>query len=227
MGVRAALGVPGLVMAGSFLGFGALIASSGHNLTDGLFITLIMWAMPAQVVFVQMFGQGAPVVAIALAVTLTSVRLMPMVISILPFVRLKSTPRWQLYLLSHFIAVTVWILALVHLENMERGKRLPFLLGLGGALLSAMLVVLSGGFYLAHFLPSWLAAGLVFLTPSYFFISLFTGARRAMDYMAIAFGSLIGPLAYHLFPGFDMVIAGVGGGTLAWAMGRLHQRRWL
>ena len=224
MGIRAALGVPGAVMAGSFLGFGALLAGNDHGIAEGMLVTLIMWAMPAQVVLVQLWGQGAPLLAIALAVTLTSVRLMPMVISILPYVRLKATPRWQLYLLAHFIAVTVWILALIHLDRLARPRRLPFLLGLGGMLLASMLAIQSIGYYLAHYLPVWLAAGLVFLTPSYFFISLFTGARRAMDYMAIALGSLIAPLAYRYFPDLDMVIAGIGGGTLAWIIGHLRQR---
>ena len=219
-GVKTAFGVPGIVMSGSFIGFGALVGGAGLELGHGIFMTLSMWALPAQVIFVQMYKQGAPAIAIALAVTLTAVRLMPMVVSILPKMRMKLPHRGLEFIAAHFIAATVWILSFIHFEHLSRAQRLPFVLGLGTMLLSSMLGLTAAGFYLVHELPPLAAAGLIFLTPSFFFLSLFAGAKHNSDYIAIIAGAIIGPVAYILAPDLDMLIAGLLGGTLAFLIAR-------
>ncbi len=223
-GMKTAFGVPGIVMSGSFIGFGALVGGAGLELGHGVFMTLSMWALPAQVIFVQMYKQGAPALAIALAVTLTAVRLMPMVVSILPRMRMKRRHRWLEFIAAHFIAATVWILAFIHFEHLPRSRRLPFVLGLGSMLLSSMLGLTAAGYYLVHELPPLAAAGLIFLTPSFFFLSLFAGARHYSDYIAIISGAIIGPLAYIYAPDLDMLIAGLTGGTIAFLIARKSRK---
>ncbi|HHK74366.1 MAG TPA: branched-chain amino acid ABC transporter permease [Rhizobiales bacterium] len=214
-GMKTAIGVPGLVMSGSFIGFGALVGGSGLSLGHGLFMTFTMWALPAQVLFVQLYKQGAPVLAIALAVSLTAVRLMPMVVGLLPRVRMRQPHRLLEFIAAHFIAATVWILAFLHFEHLDRAQRMPFILGVSAALFSSMLGLTAAGYYLVHELPPLAAAGLIFLTPAFFFISLIAGAKRRTDLIAIMLGAILGPIAYSVAPGFDMLIAGLAGGTLA------------
>ena len=192
------------------------------GLDHALFTTIAVWALPAQVVMVDMLKHDAPLLALAFAVTLTSIRLMPMVVSLLPRARMSRTPRWAEFLAAHFIAVTVWILAVLNFDRIARPRRLPFVLGLGCALMSGMLVMTVLGYTLVHKLPAPAAAGLVFLTPSFFFLSLFAGAKRRSDYVAITAGVIIGPTAFYLAPGFDLMIAALVGGTAAWAYGRRH-----
>lgn len=221
-GCRKAIGIPGLVMSGSFIGFGALAASSPLGLDHALATTITIWALPAQVVLVDLMKNNAPVLALAFAVTLTSIRLMPMVVSLLPRARMKDTPRWAEFLAAHFIAVTVWILSILNFDRIERPRRLPFVIGLGCTLMAGMLIMTSIGYSLVHQLPVPAAAGLVFLTPSFFFLSLFAGAQRRSDYVAIAAGVVLGPVAFQLAPGFDLMITALIGGTVAWIYGRRH-----
>ena len=53
-------------------------------------------------------GSGATAMQAAVAVTLSAIRLFPMVVSVLPMVRSPGTKRRQLILVTHFIAVTLW-----------------------------------------------------------------------------------------------------------------------
>ena len=79
-GVTGILSLAGLVMCASFLGFGALLNGMGLPLWPGLATTLLIWALPGQVVLLTLFQEGAALVAICLAVSVTAIRLLPMVI---------------------------------------------------------------------------------------------------------------------------------------------------
>jgi predicted branched-subunit amino acid permease len=223
-GVRAAVSLPALVMAGSFLGFGALLASLGIDLMAGLASNLLIWALPGQVVFMDMWARGADVLVIALAVSVTAVRLLPMVVLVLVTARLSGAPRWPEFLLAHFTAVTMWIMAIRQIESIEMSRRLPWLLGLGLALMAGMLVFTSLGFVLADRLPPVLAASLVFFTPAFFLLSLVASARWRFDYFAIGLGALIGPFATAWLPDFDLLLAGLVGGSAAFLLARPRRR---
>ena len=45
----------------------------------------------------------------AAAVSLSAIRLMPMVVALLPLLRGPNTKSWHLILPTHFVAVTVWV----------------------------------------------------------------------------------------------------------------------
>ncbi|NNF79392.1 MAG: hypothetical protein HKN05_15305 [Rhizobiales bacterium] len=76
------------------------------------------------------------------------------------------------------------------------------------------------GFYLTGVLPPIVAAALAFLSPCFFFISLFSNARARADYFAIAAGVLLLPFCLELVPDYDLAVAGLVGGTLAFVAGR-------
>ena len=65
-----------------------------------------------------------------------------------------------------------------------------------------------------HALPSALPL-MLFLTPIYFLLSLIATSARLPDTLAIAFGAILGVPLYLWAPGFDLLLAGVLGGTLA------------
>lgn len=223
-GMRAAISLPALVMAGSFTGFGAFLESVGFDLAAGLTTNLLIWALPGQVVFVDMWAKGAGVIVIALAVSLTAVRLLPISVLVLSRARLPGAPRWPEFLVAHLTAVTVWLMANERIEGVEKRRRLPWLLGLGIALMSAMFAFTALGFALADRLPPALAATLVFFTPVFFLLSLFSGARWRFDYLAIGLGAALGPLATAWVPDFDLLAAGLVGGTLAFLIAKPRRR---
>jgi predicted branched-subunit amino acid permease len=223
-GVRGAICLPALVMAGSFVGFGAFLSSLGIDLAAGLASNLLIWALPGQVVFMDMWAKGADVLVIALAVSLTAVRLLPIVVLVLSTARLPGAPRWPEFLVAHFTAVTIWIMANRQIGAIHPPRRLPWLLGLGMGLMLAMSGFTALGFVLADWLPPVLAATLVFFTPAFFFLSLVASARWRFDYLAIGLGALIGPLATALVPDFDLLLAGLVGGTVAFLVARPRRR---
>ena len=223
-GVRGAVCLAGLVMGCSFIGFGALIRSLDFGLIPAFFTIGFIWALPGQVVFADMWAKGAELSVIALAVTVTAVRLLPMAVLVLSKARLRGAPRWPLFVVAHFTAVTIWLLTNQKIETIERRRRLPWMLGLGVSLMTAMFAFTSVGYFLADSLPPVLARTMVFFTPAFFLVTLVAGARWRFDYWAIALGAAIGPVASHYWPRFDLLIAGLAGGTIAFLLARPKRR---
>lgn len=214
-GARAAVSVAGLVMAASFMGFGALLHGLHFDLSLGLLTVVIVWALPGQVVLVDSLQSGAGLLATAFAVSLTAVRLMPMTVLVLSKSRLADAVRWPDYIVAHFTAVTMWLLSVQKMEAVSFRQRIPWLIGLGSALCLGMLWFTTLGYELSSRLPQSVAAALVFVTPTFFLLSLLGGARWRFDYAAIALGSALGPVAYYVAPQYDLAIAGLAGGTAA------------
>ena len=215
-GPKGALSIAALVMSASFMGFGALVRALGFDLEMGLATIPIIWALPGQVLYLSMVAQGAGLFAIFLAVTVAAVRLMPMVMLVLAEVAVEKAPKLPQFILAYFIAVTTWVLAQERVPKLPRRQRLPWLLGLALTLLVGMLAITSAGYYLAGIVPPLLAAALAFLTPVFFYLALFANARFGFDYVAAGLGTvLIWPLM-HWIPDYDMLVAGLVGGTIAW-----------
>jgi len=219
-GLRASLCTGGVVLCGSFIGFGALINASGLTIGQGVFMTLTMWALPGQVVLVSMMDGGAGLVASAVAVTLTAVRLMPMVVVLMADVRVPDRPFWLHMLVGYFTAATVWIESRRVFPAMAREARLPFVLGISIVFVPTMGGLTVVGYLVADLLPTLLSACLVFLTPIYFLIGLLASARDRIDWLSLAFGSTLLVGFQGVLPDFAMMIAGVAGGTAAFAVAR-------
>jgi hypothetical protein len=63
-------------------------------------------------------------------VTISGIRLLPMVVSVLPMLRSPGTRMRQLILPSHFVAVTVWVESFRLLPHVPRERRIAFVNGL-------------------------------------------------------------------------------------------------
>ena len=217
-GARVALSVAGVVMAASLLGFGAFLRSIDFNLWAGLATIPLIWALPGQVVLIDSLDKGLDLFATTLAVSVTAIRLMPLVVLVLSRSRLSRASRLPELLVAHFVAVTLWLLSNQKMEGVPYRQRLPWMLGLGSTLCTAMILFTFGGYELANRLPNVVASALVFITPAFFLSSLFSGARWRFDYLAIAFGALLGPATHAVLPDFDLFVAGLVGGTAAYLL---------
>lgn len=218
-GLRLALSVPGVILLASSAGFGALADDAGLSLFNAVFMMGVFFALPAQVVMMDQLARGGSIVAGSMAVLLTAVRLLPMVVAIQPVLTDDRPALWRRLLAVHFVAVTAWLEGLRHLPSVPPGQRMTVFLGLGTGCVAATLVGTAVGFLLAGSVPSTLAAVLLFLTPVYFLLSLMAAARKPMDWIAIVAGAFLGPLFYVLTPGFDLLLAGVVGGTFSYFAG--------
>lgn len=224
-GVRCAISVPGFVLFFGYIGYGGLLHGVGFPLIAGVLSTFFIWALPGQVIMVGGLVSGTALPAVALAVALSSIRLLPMVVSIAPLMR---GPRRSLavdLLCAHFVAMTVWVEGQRLLPHLPLKGRTPFVLGLGLMLLVFSMTGTAAGFLLAGELPSSLAAGLLFMTPMSFTLLLIRGARDTTDWLALAFGTLTAPFVVGMSGGADLMITGFGGGTAAYLVGRWWRSR--
>ncbi|PSJ59969.1 AzlC family ABC transporter permease [Pseudaminobacter soli (ex Li et al. 2025)] len=224
-GVRTAFSVPGLILASAFIGFAGLAREAGLTLAQAVFMTGMVWALPAKVVLVGAIMSGASLPAATFAVALSSIRLMPMVVALVPELKGSRTPKWLLYLLSHCVAVTSWVLAMERVGGIPREMRATYYAGLGFTLVLTNMVVVGVVFVLAGNLPPIVSAGLLLLTPMYFLTSLWGSARERAGHVAMVLGLGLGPLFHTVWPGFDLLAAGLTGGVAAYIYHRLARRR--
>jgi predicted branched-subunit amino acid permease len=222
-GIAASFSLPGFILVSSFVGFAALAKDAGVTAAQAVFMTGIVWALPSEVVLVGAVLSGAALPAAALAVTLSAIRLMPMVMALVPEMRNERTPRWVLYLLSHCVAVTSWVLALEQLKAIPRAMRTTYYAGLGFTLIGINMVVVAVVYALADTLPSAVSAALLMLTPMYFLTSLWGSARERAGHAAMLLGLGLGPLFHLLAPKIDLLAAGLTGGFLAYGWHRLRR----
>lgn len=217
-GVRAAFSLPGLILSSAFVGFAGLAREAGLTVYEAVFMTGVVWALPAKVVLIGAIIAGASLPAAAFAVTLSSIRLMPMVVALMPEMRGRNTPSWLLYFLSHFVAVTSWVLAMDQLKTVPREMRAIWYLGLGPTLTVFNMILVAVVFIIAGQLPPVASAALLMLTPMYFLTSLWGSARERAGHYAMLMGLVLGPVMHLLAPAFDLLLAGLIGGGVAFAL---------
>jgi predicted branched-subunit amino acid permease len=140
-----------------------------------------------------------------------------------PEMRDERTPRWVLYVLSHCVAVTSWVLAMERLKHVPRAMRTTYYAGLGLTLIAVNMVVVGAVYALADSLPSAVSAALLMLTPMYFLTSLWGSARERAGHVAMVLGLVLGPLFHLLLPEADLLAAGLIGGAVAYAWHRMRQ----
>ncbi len=219
-GLQVLFQTPGILLVLNSIGFGALTKDLGLGPEFGVWTSVVLYALPAQLVLADQLGRGAPILASAFAVTLTAVRLLPMTVSLSPFLKDVKGRRWREVLAVHFVASTAWVEGQQRLGPLPPALRLPHFFGFGTALMIATGVGAAVGYVLSGLVPTVVGAALLFSLPIYMMLTMVAGARLAVDKLAIGLGVVIGPAVYSQAPQFDLVVAGLVGGTMAYVAGR-------
>lgn len=231
-GVAAALSLPAWTVAVALTGVGSLARDVGHPVGAAVLSTLIIWAGPAQINFYGGIAAGMAPLAVAAAVGFSSIRFLPMTISILPLLQGQGRedtgpgrrlPLPWLLFAAHYVAVTVWTESLRRLPLVPADHRLPFFLGFANACLILSAAGTGVGYFLVGALPLPLAAGMLFMSPIFFTVSVAAGARRLEEWLAIGLGFLLEPvMRWALGDSIDLLAVGLIGGSLAFAVQRLR-----
>jgi len=217
---------PAWIIMLSLFGVGSLARDVGHPLGAAVFSTLLVWAGPAQVIFYGGLAANVPLPTIALAVGLSSIRFLPMTMAFLPLLRGPTTTRFTELLAAHYISITVWTESLRRLPAMPRRQRVPYYFGFANSCIWLSALSTGVGYLLVGAVPGPLAAGLLAVTPIFFTISLTAGARIPADWIALALGFALEPIALVILgPGFDLMGVGLIGGTIAFLVGGAIERR--
>jgi predicted branched-subunit amino acid permease len=212
-----------LVLGGTYIGLGALAHDFGFTVWWLTASTIIIWAAPAQLILISTLGTGAALLEIAIAVSLSAVRLFPMVVALLPLVRPAMKTKGDYALVTHFTSVSMWVESLHLLPGIKPEFRLAFCHGLSVSYMATAVVFGLIGFYLAAGLPPLFAAALLFLTPMSFLTSTARNCREMIDILAFIFGIVLGPLLAWYQIGLDLLWTGVLGGGFAYGIHRLRE----
>lgn len=214
-----------LVLFTTYIGIGALAHEAHFSLAWALASTLFVFAGPAQIILISTLGSGATAIQAAIAVTVSAIRLFPMVVSVLPMMRTPQTKRRQLMLAGHFVAITLWVECFRLLPKVPRDRRITFVYGLGSGLVAVCLTATTIGYALAANLSGPLAAAILLLTPLAFLLSTARNCRQLSDVLALLLGLALFPLVARFHTGIDILISGVAAGTIAYAVHWWRERQ--
>ncbi len=216
--------LPSIVLTSAFIGFGGLARDAGITLSQLIFMVPTIWALPSHLLVVAGIAADTSMFAVAIAVALASMRMLPMVMALVPEVRVPGTKRWHLLLVSNLVAITAWVNLLQRADDIPMRGRLPYFTGFG----LTMVVVCTSAAALVHIMaaafPPLVMALLTFLTPLYFATSIWNASRHTVEKAALLTGFALTPVIAFLAPQFAILIAGIGGGLGAYFIGRLVRR---
>jgi predicted branched-subunit amino acid permease len=215
------MGAPVLVLFAGMVGFGAMGRTHGFDAWMTGLTSLLMFALPGQVVMLEMFISGSSLLAIGFAVTLTSTRFVTMVVTLFPQLHRRDRNP-LLYLWVHMLAMTAWAVSMREFPRIRPQHRLNYFIGLALPcwLISPLGTVL--GYYVAGWVPTPVTLALVFINPLFFLLT-FTDVKPWGNRLAIGLGCLLGPVFFMLDADSSLLLTGLVGGTAAY----LIDRRWL
>ncbi len=216
--------LPGVVLLASMIGFGALCERGGFSVWLALSTTGAVWGLPGQIAFVELNAAGGSVVAIVLAAAMANARFLPMTVTLLPLCREgMKEPRW-FYLWSHFVSLITWTWVVRRFPRIPAHLRIDYYIGFGITSLIVGFIGTAAGHVMAAALPVPVTLGLMFLIPVYF-ILLFADVSRRLAVLALLFGAVAWPLLQFVSPDWSLLMAGFGGGTLAFLVRRGFRAR--
>ncbi len=215
-GCRDALGVPAAVLLAGMIGFGALGHANGLSLGVTTASSIFMYALPGQIVFVEMLALGASGLAIAIAATVTAARFLPMTLTMVPQFH-PSDRKPSLYGTAHFISMTSWAVMMREFPKTPVELRATYFTGFGFVCWASGIPGTAIGYLIAGHVPTPITIGLVMLNPLFFLLS-FAEVRAQAYRLALLIGGISGPIIYTWSPSWSILICGVVGGTIAFVI---------
>lgn len=230
LGAREALGVPAAVLGAGFLGYGSLAADAGYPVYLTLLATFAVWALPGQLVLMEMQAAGAALAATVLAVSLSAARFFPMTLTLMPLMRRGGRARslWQFLLVAQMVSMTTWAVAIRRFEDRDLEDleaRWQYFIGFSAVCIGSAAVCAVIGQLLIGALPPLARYGLALLTPLYFFVTLVGEARSKSAIAALVCGAGTALALHAVAPGWSLLGAGFIGGTAAFLLQRSHAGR--
>jgi predicted branched-subunit amino acid permease len=223
LGVKSGLNAAAPVLFAGMVGFGAMGHSAGLSIFQTAAISVLMYALPGQIVFLEMMAMGVSYTSIAFAVALTSTRFLTMVLTLFPQIPKahKEPPRM---VAVHLVAMSSWAYCMNDFPKMKPEVRYGYFLGIG---LICWLISFPGtvvGYLVSQYVPIWITLALLFVNPLFFLLS-FLDVKAPLNQMAILVGLIVGAIFYVIDPAHALMISGLGFGSLVYFVDLLRRRR--
>jgi len=121
--------------------------------------------------------------------------------------------------------MTSWAVCMRRCPELPRAERLPYLAGFSLTCIVVGMIAGAVGYLVAGAIPPAVQFALLFLAPVYFFVMLVGEARSRLAAIALACGGPAGPLFHLVTPQWSVLLAGVAGGTVAYGIHTMLERR--
>ncbi|MFZ9038159.1 MAG: AzlC family ABC transporter permease [Gammaproteobacteria bacterium] len=214
-----ALSLPAFILLFTMMGFGSLARGAGFGADMAALATLFIWGLPGQLAMVELTVTGQGIVAIVFACSLANARFLPMVVSFVPAMSRGRSSLPGMMLDAQLLSINSWAVCLREFPQIEPEFRHRYYLTFASSILAAAVAGTLLGYHGAVLLPGVLVLGLIFVSPLFFALVLSAVPGRAERFSMIL-GCATIPLAHYLFPSVDLLITGVVGGSLGFALGK-------
>ena len=178
----------------------------------------MIWALPGQLIFVEMHTLAAPLGVAILAVMLSSARFLPMTLMLMPEIRDARHRSWQYYVLAQLLSLSGWTFAVARFPRLPRAQRLAWFYGFALVLIATSALSTAVGYLGADRLPPAVQLALIFMVPMYYLLILVGAVRERIAALGLACGAVAGPLAYLVTPQWSVVLGGLAGGSVAYLL---------
>ena len=222
-GLRHGAGAPALVLFAGMMGFGAMCRSNGLDIWLTTAITASVFALPGQIVYVEMMSMGAAGLSVAIAVVFTATRFLTMTLTLFPQMAKRSQGKSNL-LAVHVLSMSSWAICMREFPQIKPEHRYAYFVGIGLACWGISIPGTAIGYLAAGMVPKAITYGFLFINPLFFLLT-FADVKVSINRLAILLGGVSGTLLYLVMPSQSLLIAGLVCGTFAYVLDYYWRRR--
>lgn len=214
-----ALSLPAFILLFTMMGFGSLARGAGFGAEMAAVASLLIWGLPGQLAMVELTATGQGFIAIVFACSLANARFLPMVVSFVPAMSRSRSSIAGMLLDAQLLSINSWAVCLREFPHIEPEFRHRYYVTFACSILAAAVMGTLMGYHGAVLLPAALVLGLIFVSPLFFALVLSAVPGRA-ERISMILGCVTIPIAHTVFPSVDLLITGIVGGSLGFAIGK-------
>jgi predicted branched-subunit amino acid permease len=217
-----ALSLPAFILFFTMMGFGSLARGAGFDAGMAALASLLIWGLPGQLAMVELTRTGQGLIAIVFACSLANARFMPMVVAFIPTLARREASLPRMLLDAQLLSINSWAMCMREFPRVEAGYRHRYYVVFASSILSAAVAGTLLGYHGAVLLPASMVLGLIFVSPLFFALVLSAVPGRA-ERISMLLGCATIPVAHNFLPAVDLLITGVIGGSLGFALGKWRE----
>jgi predicted branched-subunit amino acid permease len=214
-----ALSLPAFILFFTMMGFGSLARSAGFGAEMAAAASLLIWGLPGQLAMVELTRTGQGMMAIVFACSLANARFLPMVVAFMPTLARARPGLPRMLLDAQLLSINSWAVCMREFPRVEAAWRHRYYVTFASSILLSAVAGTLLGYHGAVLLPAAMVLGLIFVSPLFFALVLSAVPGRA-ERISMLLGCATIPVAHSLWPEMDLLITGVIGGSVGFALGK-------